>query len=67
MSRSDSVKKLYKSRTDVKLDGVCGGIGEYLGVNTNLVRFVYFVLIISSGVVPGILVYLLAAIILPRS
>lgn len=36
------MKKLYKSSTDRKIAGVCGGIAEYLGVDSTLVRIVTF-------------------------
>ena len=62
-----SVKKLYKSRANVKLDGVCAGMGDYLGIDPTLVRVIILVAIITSGIVPGLLVYLLAAIIIPRN
>lgn len=36
------MKKLYKSSMDRKIAGVCGGIAEYLGVDSTLVRIVKF-------------------------
>ena len=34
-------KKLYRSRTDVKISGVCGGIAEYLGIDSTIVRVLW--------------------------
>lgn len=58
------MKRLYRSRTDALLGGVCGGIGEHLGVDPTLVRVVFAVLALASGV--GILIYLLLWLIVPR-
>lgn len=55
-------KKLYRSRTSRMLCGVCGGIGEYLNIDPTLVRLLA-VLLGCSGT--GILVYIIAAIIIP--
>lgn len=54
--------KLYKSNTNRMICGVCGGIGEYLGIDPTLVRLIWAVLACSGT---GIVVYLLAAIIIP--
>lgn len=57
-------KKLYRSRKSRMLCGVCGGIGEYLNIDPTLVRLLA-VLLGCSGT--GILVYIMAAIIIPDS
>ncbi|MGE5620514.1 MAG: PspC domain-containing protein [Sphingomonadaceae bacterium] len=56
-------KRLYRSRTDSVIAGVCGGVGEYLGVDSTLVRLV-FVLAILTGM--SLLVYPLLWIVMPR-
>ena len=57
-------RKLYKSNEDRMLDGVCGGIGEYFGVDSTLVRLALVLFCAMGGC--GILAYLIAAIIIPR-
>ena len=57
-------KKLYKSRTDKKLDGVCAGIAEYLDVDPTLIRLVWVLATLFAGA--GLLAYLIAAIVIPR-
>lgn len=59
----DGYKKLYKSKIDRKICGVCGGIGEYFSVDPTLIR-VLFVIFALSGT--GILAYIIAAIIMPE-
>lgn len=58
-------KRLYKSNTDKKIDGVCAGIGEYLGIDPTLVRLIWAIVVLCAGA--GILAYILAALILPRN
>lgn len=46
--------------------GVCGGIARWLGWNPTLVRFLYVVISLASAAFPGILVYLLLWILMPK-
>jgi phage shock protein PspC (stress-responsive transcriptional regulator) len=57
------MNRLYRSRSDALLGGVCGGIAEHLGVDPTLVRVVFAVLAVVSGI--GILIYLLLWLIVP--
>ena len=50
-------KKLYKSSTDKKILGVCGGIAEYFGVDSTIIRIVAVLLALSGGM--GFLTYLI--------
>ena len=56
-------KRLYKSRTNKKVAGVCGGIGEYFDIDPTLVRLGFVALSFMAG--GGLLVYIIAAIIIP--
>lgn len=64
--QSSSQKKLYLSETDKKLSGVCGGIAEYFGVDSTMVRLLWVVFTVVTGVVPGLLAYIIAAVIMPH-
>jgi phage shock protein C len=55
-------RKLYKSRRNRKLAGVCGGIGEFFGIDPSLVRLGLVVLTLLGG--SGVILYIIAAIIL---
>lgn len=57
-------KRLYKSRTDVKIDGVCGGIAEYFQIDPTIVRIIWAAAVLFVG--SGIFAYIIAAIIMPR-
>ena len=56
-------KKLYKSRTNKMLDGVCGGIGEYFQNDPTLVRLGWALLVAAGGA--GVIAYIIADIIIP--
>ena len=58
-------KKLYKSNQNKMLDGVCGGIAEYFGIDPTVVRLIWALFSLMGG--SGILAYIIAAIISPRS
>ncbi|WP_296880119.1 PspC domain-containing protein [Thomasclavelia sp.] len=57
------MKKLYRSNQDRMLCGVCGGLAEYFDVDPTLVRLAWAVLTVLGG--SGILIYIIAAIIIP--
>jgi phage shock protein C len=58
-------RRLYRSRIDRKMGGVCGGIGEYFGVDPVIVRLVWVGLtILSFGA--GILLYVVALLVVPN-
>ena len=54
-------KRLYKSRTNRVLCGVCGGIGEYFGIDPTIVRLLCVLLGCNST---GLILYIIAAIIM---
>ena len=58
-------KKLYKSNQNKMIDGVCGGIAEYFGIDPTVVRLVWALFSLMGG--SGILAYFIAAIIIPRN
>ncbi len=60
---ASSIKRLYRSKTDRVLGGVCGGIAEYLGIDPVVVRLIWVVASLFWGV--GILAYILAWLIIP--
>jgi phage shock protein PspC (stress-responsive transcriptional regulator) len=57
-------RKLYRSRTNRKLGGVCGGLAEYFNTDATLIRVLFVVLAVMGG--SGVLIYLLMWIIVPN-
>jgi len=58
-------KKLTKSRTDRKICGVCGGLAEYLNLDVTIIRLIWTLFVFAGG--SGVLVYLIAAIVMPEA
>jgi phage shock protein C len=58
-------KKLYRSSTNSMITGVCGGLAEYIEIDATVLRLIWAVVVVFTGFVPGILVYIVAAIIMP--
>ena len=56
-------KKLYRSRTDRKISGVCGGLAEYFDIDPTIFRVIALLSIFVTGV--SIIAYLVMAIIVP--
>ncbi|MGE5541164.1 MAG: PspC domain-containing protein [Bacillota bacterium] len=59
-------KRLYRSRTNKVLEGVCAGVGEYFDVDPVLVRLIYLMATVFTGFVPGIVGYIIAMLIVPE-
>ncbi len=59
------MKKLQLSTSDKKVSGVCGGIGEYFSIDPTLIRLLWVVLTVATGIIPGVIGYVIAAIIIP--
>ncbi len=58
-------KRLYKSRDNRVIAGVIGGLGEYFDIDPVLFRVTYIALTVFTAVVPGIIAYILMAIVVP--
>lgn len=59
-----SNKKLFRSRVDCKIGGVCAGLAEYFNIDATIVRIIAILLVFADGV--GIIGYIIAWVIVPR-
>ena len=57
-------KKLYRSKTDKKICGVCGGIAEYLNIDPTVIRLIWVFAALFAGC--GLLAYIIAALVIPQ-
>ncbi len=64
MSTPGPAKRLYRSRSERMLFGVCGGLGSYFDLDPTIVRLVFVLLIFASGV--GFILYIVLAIVTPE-
>ncbi len=60
----DERKRLYKSRNNKMVCGVCAGIADYFNIDPSIVRVLWAVLALAAGT--GVLAYIACAIILPE-
>ncbi len=60
-------KRLYRSRTKKMIAGVCGGIAEYFDVDETIIRLGVAFLTVMTAIFPGILLYFMAAVIMPEN
>ena len=58
-------KRLVRSQVNRSVCGVCGGLGEYFGIDPTVVRLIWVIASFAS-IGLGILVYLIAALIMPQ-
>ncbi len=56
-------RRLYRSQRDRMLGGVCGGLGEYLGLDPTIIRLIFILLALLGG--HGILLYLILWLVIP--
>ncbi|MFA9398229.1 MAG: PspC domain-containing protein [Clostridiaceae bacterium] len=57
-------KKLYLSKTDKKIFGVCGGISNYFNIDSTIVRIIFVFLFLTFG--SGLLLYIICALVMPK-
>lgn len=60
------MKKLYRSDTNKIFAGIIGGIGEYFDIDPTLLRLLWLIVFVFTGIVPGIFVYIIAIFIVPK-
>lgn len=59
-------KRLYRSNTNKIFAGVCGGLGDYFEVDPVLIRLAWLLVVIFTGVVPGLVTYVAAIYVVPK-
>ncbi len=59
-------KRLMRSQQERIIAGVCGGLAKYINVDATIVRVLFVILTVFTAVLPGILIYLIMWIIVPK-
>ncbi len=60
------MKKIYRSTTDVKIAGICGGLGEMFGIDPTIIRLLTIFATIATGVAPLLITYAIGWVIIPE-
>lgn len=59
-------KRLYRSNTNRVFAGICGGLGDYTGIDATVLRLVWLLIVVFTGFFPGVLVYVVAIFVIPE-
>lgn len=59
------MKKIYRSKSQRMLSGVCGGIAHYFNIDPTIVRLVWVLVSLFSTAIPGLIIYLICVIVIP--
>ena len=62
---NNNTKKLYKSTNDVWIAGVMSGIAEYFSIDPTVLRLGYILLLLITGIFPGVVAYIIAYFVIP--
>ena len=60
------MKKLYRSKDNRVIAGVCGGIGEYFNIDPTLIRLLWLLISVVSAGLGGLVAYIVAWVIIPE-
>jgi phage shock protein C len=60
-------KYLHKSKTNKKVFGVFGGIGEHYNIDPTLLRLIWIAIVVFTCFAPGIIAYIIAALVMPST
>ena len=58
------MRKLYRSSTNKKIAGVCGGLAEYFNIDATIIRVIFILLLLPGGF-PGLIPYLILWLVMP--
>jgi phage shock protein C len=64
--RGNAMKKLYLSKMDKKIGGICGGIGESYGIDPTLIRLVWVFICFTPAIIAALITYIVAWAIIPQ-
>jgi phage shock protein C len=66
MENAGQPRKLRRSRDRVWA-GVCGGLADYAGIDPTIMRLLIILIVLSSGIIIGLIGYLIAALVIPNA
>ena len=62
---NDDIKRLYRSRAECKISGVCGGMGLYFHIDPTVVRIAWIAVTLMTGLLPGVVAYVISRFVVP--
>ena len=64
--KGNIMKKLYRSKTERQISGVCGGIANYFNIDPTIVRLIWVAVSLLSASVPGVFIYIICSFVIPE-
>ncbi|OGN62614.1 MAG: hypothetical protein A3F09_05315 [Chlamydiae bacterium RIFCSPHIGHO2_12_FULL_49_11] len=61
-----SYKRLFRSRRDRKIAGICGGLAKYFRVDSTIVRIIFILVLFLTGFFPMFIVYVTGIAVIPE-
>jgi phage shock protein C len=58
--------KLHRSKTDRMFAGICGGLGDYLDIDSTIIRVIWTLIVVFTGVFPGLIIYFFLIFVIPN-
>lgn len=65
MEQDKKIKKLYRSKSDKMLAGICGGLGDYLNIDSTVIRVIWSLIVLFTGIFPGLILYIFLIFVIP--
>lgn len=60
------MKRIYRSKTQRMLSGVCGGLAQYLNCDPTIIRLIWALVSLFSTGIPGLIIYVICAVVIPE-
>jgi len=60
------MKKLYRSKNNRIFAGIIGGVGEYFDIDPSMLRLLWILILVFTGLIPGIIAYIIAMFVIPK-
>jgi phage shock protein C len=64
---SNDVKRLYRSKKERMVAGICGGLGEYFRIDPTIMRLIFIVLWFLTGFIPMLVIYVIMWLLVPQA
>jgi phage shock protein C len=60
------MQRIYRSETDKKIGGICGGFGEMYAIDPTILRLIVIFVALATGVLPVLITYIVGWIVIPK-
>lgn len=59
-------KRLYRSRTNRTIGGIFGGLADYVNMDATILRVIWLLVVVFTGIVPGVIAYIVLLFVIPE-